>query len=334
MADEERTGSCIICASRDPLPDLAPCCGPCRSRLSGQLRDIPILVEELTEEHEADPANDPVSALLPAAMVPGRSGAPRVRGSRERPVPISVTRVDLLAPADQRTVHDEHTVPMVRATGETEWVTALFGGKEVHQEIRRREVARGEAHPSQCSCGRPDLHPARGEPVMVPAGDQSGEISAATILDGWCRMFAEERRESVPTPRPADQSRWLLDRLDELFRHPAVDEVAKEIGDLWHVLRRACGRAEPKPELCQGVPCKWEGCDLRTLWRIPVSIFGEAEYVKCASCGRLMTISDFDDWARLNSAALCGRRNGDWYCALQKKHGGDCEPYRGEEATA
>src|SRR5690349_2774577 len=54
MADDERSGSCIICASRDPLPDLAPCCGPCRSRLSGQLRDIPILCDELRGEEPAD----------------------------------------------------------------------------------------------------------------------------------------------------------------------------------------------------------------------------------------------------------------------------------------
>jgi hypothetical protein len=320
MADEERTGSCTLCFRRDPREGNA--CDPCRSRLSGQLRDIPILCDELAAEHETDPANDPVSALLPAAMVPGRSGAPRVRGSRERPVPISVTRVDLLAPADQRAVHDEHTVPMVRMTGETEWVTALFGGKEVYQEIRRREVVRGEAHPSQCSCGRPDLHPARGEPVMVPAGDQSGEISAATILDGWCRMFAEERRESVPTPRPADQSRWLLDRLDELFKHPAVDECAKEIGDLWHVLRRACGLTMPKPEICQGIPCRSIECDLKTLVRLPGSAF-----IECTSCGNLLTEAEYQEWCRMVRAPLCAQKHGEWYCALPKKHDGDCEPY-------
>jgi len=325
MSDEERTGNCVICQRRNAREGQV--CDPCQSRLSGQLRDIPVLVEELTEEHDADLANDPVSALLPAAAIPGRSGSPRVKGSRERPVPISVNRVDLLAPADQRAVHDEHTVPMIRTTGETEWVTALFGGKEVHQEIRRREVVRGEAHPSQCSCGRPDLHPARGEPLMVPAGDQSGEISAATILDGWCRMFAEERRESVPTPRPADQSKWLLDRLDELFKHPAVDELAKEIGDLWHVLRRAAGLTMPKEELLIGVPCRSLDCEMKRLYRLPAS-----EWVECFACGNLLTEAEYQEWVRLLRAPLCGRKNGDWYCALEKKHIGDCEPYGGEEA--
>lgn len=295
MADDERTGSCIICASRDPLPDLAPCCGPCRSRLSGQLRDIPVLVEELRGEVPADlrqgqerieekadhlvDLDGELAAVVRvehfhllevnAGAVPGQSSAPRVRGSREAPIPISVDRLDLLGPADERTVHDQF-------------------------------------------------------------GDQIGHQSAATILDGWCRMFAEERRESTPNPKPADQCKWLLDRLDELFKHPAVDEFATELSDLWHVLRRACGLAEPKPELAEGIPCKWEGCDLKTLYRIPVSVYQQPEYVECASCRRLMSLSDFDDWVRLVRAPLCGKRNGDWYCALEKKHIGDCEPYRGE----
>jgi hypothetical protein len=300
MSDEDRTGSCIIqpCA-RDPHPDLVPVCGPHRSRLAGQLRDIPQLVEELRGEvpsdfyqgeerieEKADHLVDLDGELaavvrverlhvlgVNAGAIAGQSNAPRVQGSREAPIPINVDRLDLLGPADPRTVHDL-------------------------------------------------------------SGDQIGYPSAATVLDGWCAMFAEEQRHSVPKPQPATQSRWLLDRLDELFKHPAIDECAKEIGDLWHVLRRACGLPEPKPELCEGIPCKWEGCDLRTLYRMPVSVFEEAQYVECLSCRRLMTIEDYDDWARLNHAAVCGKRHGEWYCALAKKHEGDCEPFRGEEATA
>lgn len=296
MSDGERTGSCIICASRDPLPELTPVCGPCRSRLAGQLRDIPQLVEELRGEvpsdlyqaeerieEKADHLVDLDGELaavvrvehlhvlgVNAGAIPGQSSAPRVQGSREAPIPINVDRLDLLGPADPRTVHDL-------------------------------------------------------------SGDQIGYPSAATVLDGWCAMFAEERRESIPAPRPADQSRWLLDRLDELFKHPAVDECAKEIGDLWHVLRRAAGLAEPRPELAEGVPCKSVDCDLKTLMRIPVSVYRQAEFIECDSCHRLYSLEEFDEWVRLVRAPLCGKRNGEWYCALAKKHEGDCEPYRGEE---
>jgi hypothetical protein len=266
--DEERTGSCVVCQRRDPLPELTPVCGPCRSRLAGQLRDIPQLVEELRGEPMADltegqerieekadhlvDLDGELAAVVRverlhvlgvnAGAIAGQSNAPRVQGSREAPIPINVDRLDLLGPADPRTVHDL-------------------------------------------------------------SGDQIGYPSAATVLDGWCAMFAEERRESVPTPRPADQSRWLLDRLDELFKHPAVDELSKEIGDLWHVLRRACGLTMPQPELCEGVPCKSIDCDLKTLYRVPGS-----DFVECASCGRLYTASDYADWVRLVAAAAKGRK--------------------------
>jgi hypothetical protein len=242
VSDDERTGSCVICQQRDPLPELTPCCGPCRSRLAGQLRDIPHLVEELKSPPEAEPARDLVSVAFPAAAIAGQSSAPRVMGSREAPIPINVDRLDLLGPADPRTVHDL-------------------------------------------------------------SGDQIGYPSAATVLDGWCAMFAEERRESTPKPEPATQSRWLLDRLDELFKHPAVDELSKEIGDLWHVLRRACGLTMPQPQLCEGVPCKSIDCDLKTLYRVPGS-----DFVECASCGRLYTATDYADWVRLVAAAAKGRK--------------------------
>jgi hypothetical protein len=263
VSDEERTGSCVICQTRDPLPELAPACGPCRSRLAGQLRDIPQLVEELRGEvpsdfyqgeerieEKADHLVDLDGELaavvrverlhvlgVNAGAIAGQSNAPRVQGSREAPIPINVDRLDLLGPADPRTVHDI-------------------------------------------------------------SGDQIGYPSAATVLDGWCAMFAEERRESTPKPEVATQSRWLLDRLDELFKHPAVDECAKEIGDLWHTLRRACGLTMPQPELCTGIPCRRVDCDMKTLWKIPGS-----DWIECASCGLLLSQDDYASWCRLLAAS-------------------------------
>jgi hypothetical protein len=147
-------------------------------------------------------------------------------------------------------------------------------------------------------------------------------------------MFAEDNATSVPKPsRPRSAGGCSIASMSSSSIRPSTS-ARRTIGDLWHVLRRACGLPEPKPELCEGIPCKWEGCDLRTLYRMPVSVFEEAQYVECLSCRRLMTIEDYDDWARLNHAAVCGKRHGEWYCALAKKHEGDCEPFRGEEATA
>jgi hypothetical protein len=257
MAEDGRTGSCVICQTRDPLPELAPACGPCRSRLAGQLRDIPQLVGELSgggfverdlrhrEEVDDDgrrvitewPA-DPVAHYLTAGPINGQSNAPRVQGSREAPVPISVDRTDLLSDA------------------------RVLNLTKVYPEQRE---------------------------------DQIGYLSAAAVLDGWCRDFAETRRESVPEPTPAKQCRYLGDRLDWAFTdHAAVDEFAGEVADLWHVLRRACGLTMPQPELCIGVECK--ACDLRMLYRIPGS-----PYVEC-QCGQLYTEDEYRDWTKLLAA--------------------------------
>jgi hypothetical protein len=327
MADEEHTGSCAVCQRRTPTPEDEPVCAPCRSRVAGQLRDVPALVEELRgggfverdarhrvkeDDHGRRlitewPA-DPVAHHLTAGPISGQSNAPRVQGSREAPVPIRVDVVDLLAEADERTVHDSRLAPIVQPLGEPGWVAARLPGRDdgeaVWQEVRTRELVRDEKT-FRCRCGRPELHanqPAR--PVMAPAQDQTGHVSVATVLHAWCRDFAETRHESEPDPAPAAQCRYLLDRLDWAFsQHPAVDEFAGELGDLWHVLRRAAGLTMPRPELVVGVPCKSIDCDLKTLWRLPGS-----DYVECASCGRLYTMDDYQAWVALVAAAAKGSR--------------------------
>lgn len=273
MADEERTGNCVICAHRDAREGWV--CDPCRGRLAGQLRDIPQLVEELRGEvpsdfyqgeerieekadHLVDLAGELAAVVrvehlhvlgVNAGAIAGQSNAPRVQGSREAPVPISVDRTDLLSAARSSTAST-------------------------------RELA----------------YPEQDE-------DQIGHLSAATTLDGWCRDIAPGRRESVPEPTPAVQCRWLLDRLEDVFKHPAVDEMAKDVGDLWHDLRRSAGLTMPKPEICEGVPCR--ACDLRALYRIPGS-----EYVEC-DCGQLYTEDEYRDWVKLVAAqAKLAQRDG------------------------
>lgn len=299
IEESPRIGTCICCAERDPAPDLGPACGVCRSRLASQLREIPLLCDllaagprpqvsageqrtvELVEHEVGDDGSiatrtevrreRPVD--IAAAAVPGLSSAPRVGGSRERAVPIRVDALDLLGEVDERTVHDHHLV-------------ALVAGRDL---VRSEKTFR-------CRCGRPELHanqPAR--PVLVPSGDQTGYVSVATVLHGWCRDWSAMRRESEPRPSVPGLCRYLLDRLDWAFTgHAAVDEFAAEVGDLWHALRRTAGLTIPKPELCEGVPCRSIECDLKTLYRVPGS-----DYIECASCGLLLTVEEYASWCRL-----------------------------------
>lgn len=297
---EERTGSCILCFKRNPLPDLEPCCGPCRSRVRNQLRELPDLCAVLAagprpelvrgEARHLERADQLIEVdgrlaavyttydeypwSIASAAVPGQSGAPRVAGSQERPVPIRVDRFDLLAPARRST-----------------------------------SATRDLAYPEQDE-------------------DQVGHLSVATVLDGWCRDFAEQRRESVPAPFVTVQCRYLADRLDWAFTdHEAVDELAKDVSDLWHALYNAAGLTKPKREHCAGIPCRSVECDLKTLWRIPGS-----DYIECESCGALLTEAEYQDWLKLLRAPLCGKRNGDWWCALPKKHADWCAPATIDEA--
>lgn len=269
---EERSGSCILCFKRNPLPDLEPVCGPCRSRTRNEVREIPDLCAVAAagarpELAKGEPrlvvradqlieVNGRIAAIyashleypwsISSAAVPGQSGAPRVAGSQERPVPIGVDRFDLLAPAR-----------------------------------RSSSATRDLAYPEQDD-------------------DQVGHLSVATVLDGWCRDFAEQRRETPPTPFVAEQCRYLADRLDWAFTdHPAVDELAADVSGLWHSLRAVAGLTKPRPELCAGIPCKSIECDLKSLYKIPGS-----DYVECYSCSRLYTASEYADWVALVAAAV------------------------------
>jgi hypothetical protein len=302
MADEERTGTCVVCQQRDPLPELVPGCGPCRSRLAGQLRDIPELCRVLGAGPRPELSRDGRSVSVFAGPVPGLSNAPRVRGSRDRSMPIKADATDLLDIADERMVSDYHHVPMVRSTGETRWQVTWFDGKPVRQELRVREVV-STARASRCRCGHPELHE-RTRPVMVPAADQVGQVSVASVLNAWVRDFAERRREVGAEPVVPLLCRWLFDRLDWAFtEHDAVDEFAGEVDDVWHGLRSAAGLPRPQPELCAGVPCRSVECDLKTLYRVPGS-----DYIECASCGNLLTEDEYRAWVALSAAPYKTRR--------------------------
>jgi hypothetical protein len=332
----EPSGTCVCCARRDPLPGLEPVCGVCRSTLVHRLAEIPELcmllaagpraqvvlgaltdVRELVLEFGDDEtlevaavnAEDALeriagavrthqarSVAVAAGPIPGQSSAPRVGGSRERPMPIRADAVDLLDVADDaRVVSDYHHVPMVRSTGEQAWQTTWFDGLPIRQLLRVREVV-STPRQSRCRCGRPELHE-RHRPVMVPAADQIGRISVASVLNSWVRDFCEARREHGPEPVVPALVRYLLDRLDWAYEvHTAVDEFFHEIHDLWRALYAATGLTEPRPELCVGVACP--SCDMRTLWRVPSSI-----YIECA-CGHLLTEDEYRAWTRLCAAAV------------------------------
>jgi hypothetical protein len=125
---DEPSGTCVVCHRRDPLPDLTPCCGPCRRWLRRILWEIPDYCAEL-EARDAGltGARDALAMALPAGPVPGQSAGPKVAGSTDPPVPVNVDALDLLAPARPQRAgtsdpsHDQTGYPSVAAVLDS-WV--------------------------------------------------------------------------------------------------------------------------------------------------------------------------------------------------------------------
>lgn len=129
---DARPGSCVTCPtlrpSADPrLPHRPPVCDGDRTLIGRHLNDIANLVADL---HNPEPPivergryerfgveylkygarrtvslgevwREPLAAVDGVAPINSRNTAPSVSGSRERPIPIAVTVVDLKAPARQ-----------------------------------------------------------------------------------------------------------------------------------------------------------------------------------------------------------------------------------------
>ena len=80
-----------------------------------------------------------------------------------------------------------------------------------------------------CNCTefrRPECR--RGHPHL----DQVGLQPVATVLDSWCRDWADVRdmHETLPTPTVVQLTAWLGNRLEwACDDHPAVDEFAAEM---------------------------------------------------------------------------------------------------------
>jgi hypothetical protein len=278
VTEQERCGDCIVCRKRNAHDP--PVCGPCRSRAALQLREIPLLCELL--------------AAGPRDQV-AYGGSTNVRervvelGEAEDLEPLTV---DAAAAATSRVAATHAARVLLVDAGPVKGLSSaprVAGSREAPVPVRLNDL---------------DLLGAARVPSLTRAykgqlADQVGELPVATVLDGWCRDWSETRRERTPDPHPARQCGWLADRLDWAFaEHPAVDEFATEIGDLWHVLRRAAGLTIPRAEPVQGVPCRSIECDLKTLVRVPGSI-----YVECSSCGALMTEDELHAWCKLLLAA-------------------------------
>lgn len=120
--------------------------------------------------------------------------------------------------------------------------------------------------------------------------DQVGHLSAATLLDEWCRDIRDRicPDQHLPEPDIGKIVTWLRVRLNLVCdRHPDVAAFADALRMLRGSLRSAAGQAEPPPEPCDGVTCA--RCDQRALFHKPTDTYR----AECGNCGTLYTDDEY-----------------------------------------
>jgi Zn ribbon nucleic-acid-binding protein len=237
---------------------------------------------------------DPVAGGLPAAAVAGESHQPQVSGTPEASTPASLSAVDLTLDYHHRDRRITDTmVPKVRTWADPDrYVLVMVDGRPVRQQVWHREVVVDE----------------HGAPVMVPAGDQIGELSVTALLDSWAQVWLERRRgrgERGPRRSVEALTRWLYDRVDDACDDGyAIADWHAELGHLVAILRAVNGLTE-HDEYLDGVACPH--CDRRSLWRTNGS-----EWIECANCPHLMSADEY-------------RRHTQWLVSVRHRSEGQSE---------
>lgn len=128
-------------------------------------------------------------------------------------------------------------------------------------------------------------------------GDQIGEISVATRLEGWARDWQTYWWATLPPPSVGQLSHWLSLRLEiACDAHPGVDEFALDMRELIRTLRRVNGLLGPTFDLLD-VPCR--RCDWLSL--VPVA---EQDRIECLHCGDLASGDEYQRWTGLLTAGV------------------------------
>lgn len=294
---------CVIC-QEFPAEDGMLVDGRCGGRVASALRQIPKLVDELHGLGYVERDVRPERCSTPACFARGEpvdviGTVRRGREALEYGVRLCVECAARLKAAGVLAAHV--AIPARPADPVANGLTA-GPTKSTWSESRIRST-RPERLP--IAVDPTDLlMPARAGSVAVHAGpyaaDQVGHLSVATVLDFWCRDWADLRGEGLPPLRTARErspagllARWLSDRLDwALQHHPALDEFAHDVSDLLGALFGAVngGRVVPKPMEADCPRCGWAAL---------FQPFSEAD-IECGNpdCRRVLSPAEYAEHVR------------------------------------
>ena len=289
------THSCGICHEDNAWPEIGQACRRCHARTASHLRQLPRLVEDLVSLGYVERDLRPLRCSTPRCFERGEPvdviGTVRIPGHARRP------RTPLCADCAVRLFHDGHlpeyeAIPARPADPVAHGATAgPLNAPKAGARVSGTALPAAPANLDAVDLSGPSrqgsraLH-ARG--VLGLDEDQIGHLSVATVLDTWVRDWASYRTEGLPDPQVPLLTCWLLDRWDWACEvHPAIDEFAEEIRELYVTLSAVTGQLPARPEARDRACPK---CGLLTLTRDPDSGYTECGNVECRT---MLTESEY-----------------------------------------
>lgn len=121
--------------------------------------------------------------------------------------------------------------------------------------------------------------------------DQIGHLPVATELDFWVRDIAALCGDKLPLPTAPVLAMWLHERAGWAWDYyGALDEMVVAVSRIARTLHAAVNPRRPRPE-GKTAPCPACG---------EVTLLGDGERVWCTveECGRVLTETEYAEWAR------------------------------------
>lgn len=268
------------------------CCWRARDRMAAALRDIPVLVVELSGLGYVERDVRPLKCTMLICDAPARwRGSFEPKDGPPDPRLALCGMHALILFTDGLLFGVRPVLPVADPIA-----YALTAGPVNGARNGPRVMSSGERSLPIRIDPTDLLAPARPGSLAVAetglyASDQIGHLAVATELEFWARDWADALGHHIPLPTVPELACWLLDRLDWACQHHrALDEFAGKLRSLRSSLTAAAGRFDAPTEML-AAPCP--GCRNELLYRDT-----DLECIACGGCPVLLSDEAYAEHAR------------------------------------